>query len=50
MGLALLLNQKLAGRSFYRAIIFSPTFTTGAAVALVWSGFSTRILACCVCR
>lgn len=37
MGLALLLNQKLAGRSVYRAIIFSPTFTTGAAIAIVWT-------------
>jgi sn-glycerol 3-phosphate transport system permease protein len=37
LGLALLLNQKLAGRDAYRSIIFSPTFTTGAAVALVWS-------------
>jgi ABC-type sugar transport system permease subunit len=35
--LALVLNQRLAGRSFYRAIIFSPTFTTGAAVAIVWT-------------
>ncbi len=37
LALALLLNQKLAGRDAYRAIIFSPTFTTGAAVALVWT-------------
>ncbi len=37
LGLALLLNQKLAGRSVYRAVIFSPTFTTGAAVAIVWT-------------
>jgi multiple sugar transport system permease protein/sn-glycerol 3-phosphate transport system permease protein len=37
LGLALLLNQKLAGRAVYRAIIFSPTFTTGAAIALVWT-------------
>ena len=35
--LALLLNQKLAGRTLYRAIIFSPTFTTSVAVAMVWS-------------
>ena len=35
--LALLLNQRLAARDIYRAIIFSPTFTTGAAVALVWT-------------
>lgn len=37
LALALLLNQRLAGRGLYRAIIFSPTFTTGAAVALVWT-------------
>lgn len=37
LALALVLNQKLAGRSIYRAIIFSPTFTTGAAVAIVWT-------------
>jgi sn-glycerol 3-phosphate transport system permease protein len=37
LGLALLLNQRLAGRSLYRAIIFSPTFTTSVAVAMVWS-------------
>jgi len=37
LALALVLNQKLAGRDIYRAIIFSPTFTTGAAVALVWT-------------
>jgi ABC-type sugar transport system permease subunit len=35
--LALLLNQRLAGRSIYRAIIFSPTFTTSVAVAMVWA-------------
>ena len=37
LGLALLLNQRLAGRSIYRAIIFSPTFTTSVAVAMVWT-------------
>ena len=37
LALALLLNQKLAGRTFYRAIIFSPTFTTSVAVAMVWT-------------
>lgn len=37
LGLALLLNQKLAGRSGYRAVIFSPTFTTGAVIAIVWT-------------
>ena len=37
LGLALLLNQKLAGRAVYRAVIFSPTFTTSVAVAMVWT-------------
>jgi len=35
--LALLLNQRLRARNLYRAIIFSPYFTTGAAVAMVWA-------------
>ncbi|MEA4811806.1 MAG: sugar ABC transporter permease [Anaerolineaceae bacterium] len=35
--LAVLLNQKLAGRLLYRAVIFSPTFTTSVAVAMVWT-------------
>ena len=35
--LALLLNKDIKGRSFYRAIIFSPTFTTSVAVAMVWT-------------
>ena len=34
--LALLLNSKIRGRDTYRAIIFSPTFTTSVAVAMVW--------------
>ncbi len=37
LGLALLLNKDIKGRSFYRAIIFSPTFTTSVAVAMVWT-------------
>lgn len=36
LGLALLLNKDRRGRTFYRAIIFSPTFTTSVAIALVW--------------
>lgn len=36
LALALLLNQRLIGRSIYRAVIFSPTFTTSVAVAMVW--------------
>lgn len=34
--LAVLLNQKIRGRDAYRAIIFSPTFTTSVAIAMVW--------------
>jgi ABC-type sugar transport system permease subunit len=34
--LAVLLNQKLKGRNVYRAVIFSPTFTTSVAIAMVW--------------
>jgi len=37
LALALVLNQKLMARNLYRAIIFSPTFTTSAAVAMVWA-------------
>jgi len=37
LALALLLNQKLAARSLYRAVIFSPTFTTSVAIAMVWT-------------
>jgi ABC-type sugar transport system permease subunit len=36
LALALLLNSKIRGRDTYRAIIFSPTFTTSVAVAMVW--------------
>jgi sn-glycerol 3-phosphate transport system permease protein len=36
LGLAVILNRRMAGRSLYRAIIFSPTFTTSVAVAMVW--------------
>lgn len=34
--LALALNQKLRGRSFYRAMMFSPWITPTVAAALVW--------------
>lgn len=37
LNLALLLNSKPKGGSVYRAIIFSPTFTTSVAIAMVWS-------------
>ncbi len=36
LGLALLLNQKLAGRSFFRAAYFLPVVTSWVVVALVW--------------
>ena len=36
LGLAILLNQKLAGLGFWRLIYFSPHVTTSAAMALVW--------------
>ena len=36
LGLAVVLNRRIPGRSFYRAVIFSPTFTTSVAVAMVW--------------
>lgn len=36
LGLAVLLNQWLAGRGFWRLVIFSPHITTSAAMALVW--------------
>lgn len=35
--LALLLNQRLTGRNVVRAIVFSPTILSGAAIAVVWS-------------
>ena len=35
--LALQLNRKPKGGGIYRAIIFSPTFTTSVAVAMVWT-------------
>ncbi len=37
LSLSLSLNTDLKGRNLYRAIIFSPTFTTSVAVAMVWS-------------
>ncbi|MDD3997563.1 MAG: sugar ABC transporter permease [Sphaerochaetaceae bacterium] len=37
LGLALAMNKNVRGRSVYRAIIFSPTFTTSVAIAMVWS-------------
>ena len=32
----MILNRRMPGRSLYRAVIFSPTFTTSVAVAMVW--------------
>jgi ABC-type sugar transport system permease subunit len=37
LALALEMNTDIRGKSFYRAIIFSPTFTTSVAVAMVWT-------------
>ncbi len=37
LAVALALNRKMRARSLYRAVIFSPTFTTSVAVAMVWS-------------
>ncbi|NJK81106.1 MAG: sugar ABC transporter permease [Chloroflexaceae bacterium] len=34
---AMLLNQKLRGRNLVRAVIFSPTILSGAAIAVVWA-------------
>ena len=31
-----MINRRMPGRSLYRAVIFSPTFTTSVAVAMVW--------------
>jgi len=36
LGLALLLNGKIRAKNAYRAVLFSPTFTTSVAVAMVW--------------
>lgn len=36
LGLALVLNKKLAGRSFFRAAYFLPVVTSWVVVALVW--------------
>lgn len=36
LGLALLLNQKLRGRTFFRAVYFVPVVTSWVAVSLIW--------------
>jgi multiple sugar transport system permease protein/sn-glycerol 3-phosphate transport system permease protein len=36
LGLALLLNQKLAGRDAARSVLFAPYMLSGAAIAVVW--------------
>lgn len=36
LGLALLLNQKLKGVSFFRTIFYSPTVVSGVALAVLW--------------
>lgn len=52
LGLALLLNQKLAGRNAARTVLFAPYVLSGAAVGIVWLfvfdprfGFVAAILA-----
>lgn len=37
LGVALLLNQQIRGRSFYRLAFFTPYITTVVAVTMVWS-------------
>ncbi len=37
LALSLEMKSNIRGKSIYRAIIFSPTFTTSVAVAMVWS-------------
>ncbi len=37
LALALMMNRNMRGRSLYQAVIFSPTFTTSVAVAMVWT-------------
>jgi multiple sugar transport system permease protein len=37
LGFALLLNQKLRGRTVFRTAIFSPTFVSGVALSLIFS-------------
>jgi multiple sugar transport system permease protein len=36
LGLALLLNQKIGGLAFYRALYFTPVVTSMVAVSIVW--------------
>src|SRR5262245_7147526 len=36
LGIALLLNQRLVGRSLARSVVFAPTILTGSAIAIVW--------------
>ncbi len=37
LGVALLLNQKLRGRTAVRAVVFAPTLLSGAAIGIVWA-------------
>lgn len=39
LGVAILLNRKLVGRSFYRAVVFMPTILGVTVTGLVWSLF-----------
>jgi ABC-type sugar transport system permease subunit len=37
LGIAVLLNQKLRGRNFYRAVVFMPTVLGVTVIGLIWS-------------
>ena len=37
LAIALLLNQRLQGRNLVRAVVFSPTMLSGAAIAVIWT-------------
>ncbi|MGQ9854730.1 MAG: carbohydrate ABC transporter permease [Candidatus Oleimicrobiaceae bacterium] len=39
LGLAVMLNQKLVGKSIYRTIFYMPTVVTGVTVAVMWKWF-----------
>jgi len=37
LGIAVLLNQRLRGRNFYRAVVFMPTVLGVTVIGLIWS-------------
>ena len=39
LGLALLLNQRVAGRGFWRTVFYLPSVVSGVAIAMIWSWF-----------